>query len=352
MKYFNKIALFTILVSLFSFVSCKKENTFESLETGQEGPIQLTYYGNTSDRSSDGNTILVFSDQDVYNSVVEQLQQDVDTWDDAFVAEWGHLDDDALNDKEEALNFDAEKPLTDFENQYGFNSLRKEYLAAEEAWMNNEELIDANDPDLDPRFYFDEADMSLLNTKNEIKIGNEITKYVEGGYIKVLDGDFDKLILINAGDTEVLNDDNVLVRISDDAAARGSSDCTWWTRQTDNDYYASNKKMYRILQHHGYSWKAVTKAKLKSYKRKNGRWKRYRTNLGVGFHAQFYSGGVCPTDGNYDLDHDTGYREKKRKTLSKRVRFNGNNHYRVENYWGLRGAYKYGGYNTFKRLEW
>lgn len=108
--------------------------------------ITYGYYGKDG-KSSSGTNLAVFDNQSAYDNTVSNLESQVEAWDDQFLAQWGHLDEESLETKEDELNYDDEKPLTDFENQIGLNSLRKKYLAEEESWLNNEELNVLTDPD-------------------------------------------------------------------------------------------------------------------------------------------------------------------------------------------------------------
>ncbi len=189
MKIRFKFIVLSSLISLGVFTSCQKENTFESIDTGQKAPIQLVHYGNATSRST--GSILAFDNIETYKITLEKLEQDTESWDDAFVAEWGCLDDDALNDKEKALHFDSEKPLTDFENQYGFNSLRQKFLIVEENWLNNDILDEVNDPN--DKYPWDSDEMTLMGENGEIQVGRSIYIFEKNRIVEITDADFNKL---------------------------------------------------------------------------------------------------------------------------------------------------------------
>ena len=309
MKIIYKIAVVAITILLFSLTGCKKDNAFESIETGQNEPIQLVHYGGATNRGT--NNILFFDNLDTYKMTLEKLSQDTEAWDDAFVEQWGYLDDDALNAKEEELHFDDEKPLTDFENQYGFNSLRQKFNNEIETWLNNETLDEANDPN--DKYFGDSVDMTLLGENGEIQVGESIYKFEKERIIEITDGDYNKLSLIIQGNTTILEDENVIVRnnIKDASICIDSSD-------SDSNYYYSG--MYRIkaqwkLNNYHPFMRPYFKVKTISYKKRNGRWKRYRTTLESrlkGYLSFELASQACGAELHYQ---DRG-RKKRRKRLS------------------------------------
>lgn len=166
--------------------------------------------------------------------------------------------------KEEELNFDAEKPLTDFENQVGLNSLRRKYLAEEEIWLNNETLNDLADPDNKSEYSFDENEQAVLNRYSEVQIGTKIIKELnedqiqdinqamqrsskfkktqlvkENATLVIDDADYNTLIEFNEGDMSVIENNNVTVQ-------QASSDCRSRVSKKVKRYYDNNNRMVRL----------------------------------------------------------------------------------------------------------
>jgi len=346
MKIYNIHKLIAVLfISTLFLTSCNNDNNdvpiTENTFNGN-GLKVLTYAYHKKGVAGKGlsvTTIAEFDTQDTYNNYADDLDSQVDALDDAFVAEWGYLDDDALNAKEEELGFDSEKPLTDFENQNDFYSLRNKYYEEENTWLNHDVLDENNDPNDKDIFDFDEAEMALMNPKGEIKIGSKIYKYVETGILKINDGDFEKLIQYNDGDMSVLNDPNVEFETKTDLQ------CDAWMTTKDYHYYTSTRRVKRKIKIRSVtSTYAKFKAKIISYKKRssgNG-WKRKRIWLDVG--VQTYS--FC---GNVDAPGWSGYKHKKRKKLKKKMTFwNNSNHLRAQKYAGsVVGRFKYGGNSTY-----
>ncbi len=132
-----------LIASIALFVSCNN-NDVENVDSFNSLGFKTVKYNSINKNT--GTKIIEFNNMESYENMINQLNEDVENWDDNFVATYGHLDDDALNDKEEELNFDDEKPLSDFENENNFISLRNKYFIEENIWLNNEELKDSNNP--------------------------------------------------------------------------------------------------------------------------------------------------------------------------------------------------------------
>ena len=287
-----------MFLSILIFMSCKNdtEDLIIDSPSAMNGLEVITYgYYGKNGKSSAGTTIASFPDKQTYDNYVASLETQVEAWDDAFVAQWGHLSEDALNDKEEALGFDSEKPLTDFENQTGLNSLRQQYLAEEEAWLNNEVLNDATDPDGKPRYDFEEDEMAMLNNLAEVKIGTIIYKQLNedeiaainnaiqrksfkksmptlesGAMLEIGDADFNTLINFNNGNTDVIDNGNVSINNT----GASSTGCESGKAVRTFIPISDNRRIKAIVKaRKGFGGPGKIKAKMKSYKKKGRRWK-------------------------------------------------------------------------------
>ncbi len=288
------------LLSVLFLISCNDEpvNMVESSFNGNG--LKVINYGSGENGKSFGMTIATFVDQESYENYKNDLDTQVDAWDDAFVAQWNHLDDDALNDKEEELGFDSEKPLTDFESQNGLQSLRQKYLIAEEAWLNNDNLNPISDPDNNPIYDFDEAEMSLVNILGEVQIGNVIYKKLndeeseevdaitssnqQSIYLIIDDGDYQTLIEFNNGNTSVVNNDNVII----DTSSSSSVDCNTSKSKREILSTATNKRIKATIKvRRGFGpWAGKIKSKMKSYKKRGSRWRKWRTHISAGLNGK------------------------------------------------------------------
>jgi hypothetical protein len=253
MKYSNEtfILIGILLFGTLIFSSCNNE-TIDTVEDtvvlNGNGLTVINYRSSNNGKKSTSNSnkstftgtsIAVFSDELSYRSYNEALEIQVENWENAFLAQWGYLNEDDLNAKEEELNFDSERPLTEFENQIGLQSLRKQYLLAEETWLNNNVLDVTADPDNNPIYDFDESEMAVMNTLAEVQIGTTIIKKLtdkevnlinnqitiknansknqktmlikEDATLLIKESDYDALIDFNNDDYSVINNNNVSI---------------------------------------------------------------------------------------------------------------------------------------------
>lgn len=314
-----------LLLSVLFLTSCNDEpvNMVESSLNGN-GLKVITYTNKGGNgKSLSPTTIAAFESQEAYDSYIDDLDAQVEAWDDAFVAQWNHLDDDALNNKEEELGFDSEKPLTDFENQVGLQSLRQKYLIAEETWLNNEDLNNITDPDNNLIYDFDDIEMSLTNVLGEVMIGNVIYKKLNDDeaeeinaitstnqqsiYLVIEDGDFETLIEFNNGNTSVVNNNNVII----DSSSSTTVDCD--TKKSKNEILntASDKRIKaKIKVRRGFGpWAGKIKSKMISYKKKGNRWKRWRTRISAGLNGIVRNDLCHPT---LELNESRSIKRKKK----------------------------------------
>ena len=190
MKYSKDtlILIGMLLLGTLIFSSCNNETIDTTEDTAVlkgNGLTVINYRSSNNGKKSmsnsnkstfTGTSIAVFSDELAYKNYTEALEIEVENWENTFLSQWGHLNDDDLNAKEDELNFDNEKPLTEFENQIGLQSLRKQYVLDEAAWLNNNVLDLSADPDNNPIYDFDESEMAVMNTLAEVQIGTTIIK--------------------------------------------------------------------------------------------------------------------------------------------------------------------------------
>ncbi len=115
--------------------------------------------------------ILEFADLDHYKDMITQLEDEMELHNANFFDDPARvtLSDDDVNALAENQGFDEYAPLRDFENYFGFYSMRQDAETAEIAWMNNSVLSSTTDPD---KNYPEDSEITrtVLNTDAEIKI--------------------------------------------------------------------------------------------------------------------------------------------------------------------------------------
>lgn len=227
---------------------------------------------------------------------MSKLERQTHELDSAFIKTYEYLDEEALNDKEEELGFNEQKPLFDFADYFGFQSLHKKIAVEEEVWLDNEELDLANDPD--DHFIIEDELRALLNTDAEVQIGTSVYKFVENGYFEITNGDISTLSLLERTFENYESLPENVIFEGNLVPLTNSSDCDSGRRK--GDYKFNSNKDRRIkwkVSHVTYPWNRFVIAKTKNYKKKRRRWKKYRTYC----MAQVYGhiSGV-DSDGNAD----------------------------------------------------
>lgn len=204
------------------------------------------------------------------------------------------MTDTELNTLVNGQKIDLELPLTNFEKSIGFNSLRNKIDNEESRWLQSPEPDFDKCPQLHP--IESHAERALWNDKGEIMIAGKIYKYDDEltKFIKIEDGDFEKLILINDGDMSVFSDGNVSVEYFGNNYSSIEGECT--RRNTTNHTLTSNNGLYKMLignrlkpkswefgKHHMY-------ASTYTYAKNGNNWVGYVTNIYVGCTGDRYHG--------------------------------------------------------------
>lgn len=341
----NKFVYLVALATIFMF-GCSKEKIKEQSGNNDNANSSIKLITLSNGNRTTIN-MLKFPSTEAYDFTITNLEQQMETLDDAFLNQYGYLNDNLLNDKEDEVGFVYQQPLIDFENSLNFtNSMRQVFVVAEENWLDNDSL----DPSTDPSniYTFGNAEMAMLNEGGEVKIGTSLLKLTKDGFVEFTDGDVNKLVRFNNGDMSVLNEPNVVTNI--DEASR-SADCKSWKGEENWDEYVRNKKKVKMHEHfHAYPWKGTSEAQITSYKKKGHRWKRYRINLGVANESAFYDNNDCD---NLLYQGWRGWKRKRRKSLSRHNASWGSfPMYRAENNLSVVGYYEYAGHSNNDVLSW
>jgi hypothetical protein len=102
MKNYFKTYLI-LIASIFIFSSCSDEVDFTEEQNSVQQDIKLITNGNTN--KSSGNSMLYFSNKEIFKETIKNLEIEHENYDDTFLAQWGHLGDDELDKKEDELGY-------------------------------------------------------------------------------------------------------------------------------------------------------------------------------------------------------------------------------------------------------
>jgi hypothetical protein len=339
-----RAAFATVICIAIVMASCTKENQSEQSPTNHQDQIRLV---TLSDGFKSGITMLEFSSIQHYEATIASLENQLEQHEDAFLADWESLADEALNDKEIEVGFVDHQPLIDFENYYNIPvTLRQVYVTAEALWLNNEVLDLATFPR--SKFPFGVAEMTLLNGGGEVKIGDKIIKVTERGFVEISNLDIATLIRIDNGDETAYNETTVMTNIDLDGGDKGS--CTNWKgKDFPYTYNNDSRKVIKHVHFHSYPWKGVGSAEITSYKKEGNKWKKYRMDLGVAVQTYFRDVNCNPGAAQCWSD----WKFKKRRSIEENCPdWSAYPQYRAENGKSIYGHFKYAGYTDVNVLTW
>lgn len=232
--------------------------------------------------------ILEFKDFDEYDATVETLYDRIETYDDTFLKEYGHLEEDELDDVEDKLNYDDFQPVIEYENE--FKSLRAIISAKEEEWLIQQGDTDVLNEKADPdnHFIVDDVERALLNEFAEVKIGNFYHRFFDWGVVKTENYDSLKRIrtqqITSSSVPMLINLGFIVVTVYPPIP---TTDCKK-TLTRENSYVNAYNSKRRIKVKHKVRLNQFAGAPkivtiIKGYKKKRGRWKKRRTPIGIGF---------------------------------------------------------------------
>ncbi len=272
-----KYLIILILPLLFG---CEKETLVEKNAEG------ITYTGSDGEGRGLVGGMLQFNTWQSFLDTMSELSAAAEVRDDAFIAKWGHLSEDAFAAKEVELGYNENQPYIDFENEFsGFVSLRKTVKDEENAWLYNEVLDDNNDPD--NHFVWETEMRSLLNTKAQVRIKDTLIQMTRFGYVKVTDGDLNKLAQLETGNANQLNLSNVVIMGpyfgSNGGNGTENNPTCIGTEDDDRYWYPVNNRRIKgkqRLKPASYPWGSNIKSKTVHYK-KSGifGWTRSRATI-------------------------------------------------------------------------
>lgn len=269
MKTINK-SILVIFIMTFLFHGCKKETLEQPVNDTNIKKSSLRK-ASTFDNVKLENGVLVFPNLEYLIRVLASLDNEVEEWNNRFYETYQHLTEDSLNLVAEKLNFDEQQPLVDFENHFGFISLRNKISTAENEWLLNDGENSENDPD--NHFIADKTVRAILNEFSEVKIGGSYYKFTEEGYYEIIDGNFTTLALLR----DVIYNVNSLQNFVHHKIS-SSEGCNSNKRKVNYTYNSSNTKRIKwVVSHWTYPWGRYAIAKTDNYEKKNNKWKKYKT---------------------------------------------------------------------------
>lgn len=308
----SKIIVFTMMITMISFISCQKESDFESLNTTDiaqaKYDIEVLHYTNSKAQNI---SILSFVDEETLDNTIKDLKQRKDDHETDFYNEYKSLDIEAYNNKIEETSFDEYAPLKDFNSQYSHRSLLNNYIQAENEWLQQEDLPDETDPE---NLFngLDQYELSVVNTDYAVKIGNVILVFVKGGTVEITDADFSTIKkVVDYKDIRDINEKDFknvklypseMSQQTDEKYLCWGDDCDIYEYNSSDWTYKYKRKMkysnkyYRVYWGH---WKLKFYAKTRAYKKTWIGWKKNQVSTikaGLRGYFDYYYDGSTGTN--------------------------------------------------------
>jgi hypothetical protein len=229
------------------------------------------------------NGILCFDTEQNCNYALNFLEMEQSYRENNFLSKCGNLTVEGYEEAEALTGYSENEVYEEFEHTYGFNSLRKKIHEEETMWLETlgaEEPDPAEDPD--NHFVFDIGMRTILNEYCEIKIGDHFYKFFKGGYIDILDGDYEKLLVLRNNIDAAMDMDNINIvgNSIEESYGRSLPPCNG----SEYDVFYKSGSGFRIKCKVGIGYRLFhryTYAKTINYKRTGNnvdKWKRVRGN--------------------------------------------------------------------------
>ncbi|MFT5824373.1 MAG: hypothetical protein ACI8ZM_005640 [Crocinitomix sp.] len=325
LRRMKNLSLLVVTTFMVLIASCKDETS----QTPVTNYSSITAYNdniNYSNITYYGGLLVFDTDAELTETIAELLRQ-YDEHDDWFLDQYDTLDDDSINAIETIIGHNSNLPYETFEGSFiGFTSLRKSIYDLEESWLaSSDDLVIAEDPD--DHFIVSEDLRSVLNTNVEVATENKVYKFYEDYYLELTGGGLDTLLeLRDSLNDGVIDTDNldygttnhqtlgiqiIIFKVGNGAAPPGCNPKTL-RRKADFEKNTSNtRKIKWVLWIENIQLTSGNAhAKTKNYKKKkNGKWKKYRTNVNARCHGDMTDPNGCTT---HAFDCQTATKKKRK----------------------------------------
>jgi hypothetical protein len=328
------------------FAACSKEKNINPIDIASQNDLANIRVISYNNGLKSGVSLLEFPSVTAYESAINTLIRRMDDYNSAFYAQYGNLSEEAYDAKQTELGYDDQQPLVQFETSLNFsNSMRQVYNTVENSWLNQSTLNIGTYPKI--AYPYSLAEMTLLNSNGEVKIGVAILKLTKNGFIWITDGSLPTLIKINNGDMSTLNLPNVMSNINESSS---SGDCkSWKAKEMEDTYVVNSKKVIKHVHFHAYPWKGTGSAEITSYKKNShGNWRKYAIDLGVSDQTNFHN-----SDCNLYKQIWSGWKRKHIKSIEQNNSFWGTfPAIRAKNGASVYGGFEYGSFANSIVLTW
>jgi HSP20 family molecular chaperone IbpA len=305
-----KKGILSVIMFCFIIISCDKNELYQEIKPSvfnvskrESNIFDYVKSFRIENGTSKGNNVLIFPSWDKYFETIDKLDDMVDIECDKFDAtilrnEYREnktkssalsISDDEYDVLADLAGFDEDNALLEFEEDLDFKSLRRKIAVEEDNWLA-EQGDDKWDSNFDPDNHFidDETERALLSENAEVVIGDDEIGYVYykllddyGGMIQVYNSDLEAINQVSNGFVPIKNRNVVIVASS--SIMNTAVDCKRDLKEVEYEIFGSQriKRKSKVRNNDWWSHKKVSAMTI-GYKKKNGKWKRGRTNITAG----------------------------------------------------------------------
>lgn len=339
-----------------------KDSSCEYFEAAQESSIlqgvKATYIDNGISTTC-SNNILIFPTLQEYENAIGKLDELIEQHNDAFDQQTANMTDEESDNYADAIGFDEDQPLTDFEKELDFCSLRSYLIPLEDNWLD-QQGDGAWNLDTNPDNYYidDDTERALLSIGSEFIVGNcrdgyTLYKRYDWGYISFSIADIGSVttiltalnnitnptvqpININGATPSQVNDvlanyEQPVVKVVTTVppTSSNSGSCRNYVKDKGEHLFSSDRRISwkhkfketGFLVHPLLTDKTLIKTYTKSFRKKKGRWKKYKSTISTGFTGKTVDV-QCSNPQNDDIPNELT--TKKRKKVKQRGYVSGN----------------------------
>jgi|GEM_PF-6741041 len=287
--------------------------------------------------------MLKFASWEHFDQTADQLSEQLEIYDDAFLAAHEELDENQLDEFEYNTGYNDQVPQIDFESSLDFiHPLRLSFNTMNEAY------IDSNLEGQNPytAYAWSGSELSLINNKQQVAIGSEIYQTNDEGYISI-DRDYVANLGLLAQNNSTALNNKPGVKIY----ASKALDCTGWkASNADDPAIASGRKITMVAKIRSVPFYSKQEKMSISYKHKRGRMREHRTHMSVDIVTAVSFDKCTWGDANRNKLHNT-YKKKKRRDIKTTVW--GSGFALTQNFNGVTGRHRhYTGQLPIYRIQW
>lgn len=310
----KKLLLLTLTASV---LSCNSDEVVTNENSSNENSVKLARSSSylpelrTFELSNGKNVqILSFANWNEFGNLADDLSNEVEIYDDNFLANNAHLSDEALSIFEDEINYSDQVPQINFENSISFNqALRNRFN------IENEQMLDTDnlDPNLDPNINlaFSNGELSLVNLNQEVMVADTIYVFKDGNIGRIYGNYVANLSAVrSAAGLQFTSTSNIF---SPNTPAM--AECVGWRATESDHHYANGKNARRVAKVRAVPGWTKSEKKTINYE-KGRRWREKRTQMALDLSVWLWE--KCDTNtssGNaYHYGRNT-LKDKKRRDI-------------------------------------